>query len=540
MKFWKFWLLQLSFWRTYKILCTFKVWTILKCLKLYHYSFPLEFNKRLEEVSEFEYVGLWSLTDPSEKKLLSNHIDNVSGYAKTDLYYFKEGDRFPIFRIVNILYDGEYRDQVVYNQISFNDLRINSQEENKLTIYEKNKASINTSYGRLYTIIQEYKCYIDFSATFDDDGKAGFNATFTMKSDGQCFPKEVTLVLHSIKGSSIKQNRVINYSFILNFLLLTFCYIISKQSHMAEENQAFAQRISMITLCWNWIWNFWSFNIHLSYSLQFREYGYFSIPACLYFVLWFVFELKLLLLCWKAKNQDIFRESNEAVRRALIGFYIKFYLAALICLVTIDRLMANKYTLFIIWGAMLIPQIVENVIYNSRNTPRYSFLVLLAITQSFFALYSKGWPNNILDLKPDQTWALLFGSFIILQLMILYMQKICGPRFFIPKACRFWNEYNYYRKFHEDLEQGENTDGGHTCCICLNPLSFQEESQEPRRQTRKWMRFFNYGDESDSEKVYMVTPCGHKYHPACLKSWMKRKLEWPFWRAPIPQLEEEY
>jgi NADH:ubiquinone oxidoreductase subunit 3 (subunit A) len=58
----------------------------------------------------------------------------------------------------------------------------------------------------------------------------------------------------------------------------------------------------------------------------------------------------LLLVCWRAKNAARFEEGNEAVRRALIAFYIKFYLVALISLMTVDMLISNKYTLFVICG----------------------------------------------------------------------------------------------------------------------------------------------------------------------------------------------
>ena len=35
----------------------------------------------------------------------------------------------------------------------------------------------------------------------------------------------------------------------------------------------------------------------------------------------------------------------------------------------------------------------------------------------------------------------------------------------------------------------------------------------------------------------MQTPCGHKYHPTCLKKWLEIKLECPSCRKVIPSVE---
>lgn len=39
-------------------------------------------------------------------------------------------------------------------------------------------------------------------------------------------------------------------------------------------------------------------------------------------------------------------------------------------------------------------------------------------------------------------------------------------------------------------------------------------------------------------KVLMITPCGHKFHPSCLKSWMEVKLTCPTCRYTIPPICE--
>lgn len=493
-------------------------------------------NEEFERFSKNEYSGRWTLPSVDDTKLLSKHLSHFPGTAKSRFYFDEEKDYEPLV-IENILFDGRYRDNVVYQRITF--VEVNITKSDGMIIYSSDKASIELSYGRLYSVIHERQEYLNVSGTFFE-AKNELKGTITLSSSGITFPKRLEFTIHSIGDDFIPKSRIINYSVILNTLLMIYCYFIAKQSQEAENSQTVAVRISMTTLSWNTIWNFCLFNIHLSYSLQLKEYGYFAIPACMYFILCFIFELKLVLICWKGKNMEMFALGNEAVRKALIAFYIKFYIIALLSLLTVDRVISNKYTLFLFSGGVLIPQIIENAINKSRNTPNSSFAIFMMITQCFFPLYIKGWPDNILELEPDMNWAICFSAFIIVQISILILQRKWGSRFFIPRLCRFWTEYNYYKKFHEDLEQGENSDGASTCCIWLNPLSFSEDaSQNEEPQQNAWGNMFRRSSQGPDTKTYMVTPWGHKYHPQCLKSWMQRKLECPFCRTQIPALDED-
>jgi len=436
------------------------------------------------------------------------------------------------------MHDGEYRDQVIYQKVSFNET-IFVKHENKILISHKN-ANVEISYGRLYSIAQDHNCKADVNATFEVINSQNIKGTILLTSDGSCFPEEMLLEVEFPNQYAISKRRVFNYVIILTCLLIGYCYVTNRQWLEAEQNQAIAIRMSMTTLSWNTIWNFCLFNIYLSYALQLQDYGYFAIPAWMYFILCFIFELKLLLTCWKAKNVELFSRGNEAVRRALITFYIKFYLIALMSLLTLERIIGSNITLFLLCGSTLFPQIIENSINKSRNTPSMAFAISMMVTQCFFALYIKGCPSNIMELKSDYTWAFYFISYVGGQLLVLYLQRKCGSRFFIPQLCRFWSEYNYYKSFSEDLEEGNNSDGINTCWICLNPLSFCEDGEAPASEPSRSSisRIFRRSNDSQS-RMYMKTPCGHKYHPQCLKTWMRRKLECPFCRQAIPALDEE-
>jgi len=209
-------------------------------------------------------------------------------------------------------------------------------------------------------------------------------------------------------------------------------------------------------------------------------------------------------------------------------------------LLTLERIIGSDITLFLLCGSTLFPQIIENAINKSRSTPNLLFAVTMVTTQWFFALYIKGCPSNVMELQPNYQWAIYFSCYVGFQLLVLLIQRKWGSRFFIPRFLRFWSEYNYYKSFSEDLEEGNNADGENNCWICLNPLCFREDwDTSSETQSRRGLSRFFRRTTDPNPHLYMKTPCGHKYHPTCLKSWMRRKLECPFWRSPIPALDEE-
>jgi hypothetical protein len=80
------------------------------------------------------------------------------------------------------MYDGEYRDQVVYQKIALIE-PVFKKNENSITLnYEK--ANVEVSYGRLYSIAQDHNCVINVNATFHDGDKNNITSTIILTSDG--------------------------------------------------------------------------------------------------------------------------------------------------------------------------------------------------------------------------------------------------------------------------------------------------------------------------------------------------------------------
>ena len=97
----------------------------------------------------------------------------------------------------------------------------------------------------------------------------------------------------------------------------------------------------------------------------------------------------------------------------------------------------------------------------------------------------------------------------------MYLQKLFGRCFFLPKKC-IPGYYDYVRKISKLEDKDEN------CPICFSPLVEDPDSGD------------NDLEKELIQKTYMETPCKHYFHPKCLQQWMSVKLVCPYCRAGIP------
>lgn len=131
-------------------------------------------------------------------------------------------------------------------------------------------------------------------------------------------------------------------------------------------------------------------------------------PAFFYFMICFLFELKLLLLCWKANNTHVIAQGTNHARKALIFFYVKFYCICLFVVILIDTIFYYSLILLIVNGFVWLPQIVKNAINKARNVPDIKFVISMTLTQCFLPLYLRGCPSNQFLSEPKLGWSAIF------------------------------------------------------------------------------------------------------------------------------------
>jgi len=109
------------------------------------------------------------------------------------------------------------------------------------------------------------------------------------------------------------------------------------------------------------------------------------------------------------------------------------------------------------------------------------------------------YPNILYFDTPKYEDGVIFGSIIVVQIMILSFLKCCGER---KKIHRYSFNAGMFKKH---LLKDD-------CAICYDTLKTATE-----------------------DKIYK-TPCGHLFHEECLKSWGGKKAECPLCRQELPDL----
>lgn len=222
------------------------------------------------------------------------------------------------------------------------------------------------------------------------------------------------------------------------------------------------------------------------------------------------------------------------------------------------RLLSTIYLSF--W----VPQIYRNVMRNCRKALRWDYVIGQSILRLFPFLYFLTARGNVLFIRPDWTTAFAMAGWMWIQAWVLASQDILGPRFFVPQG---WAPpaYDYHPTLRDTVGPDEDLEAGGVVSIASlraderDLVSDSKDDDKQRSKERKRAIFdcaicmqdidvpvlaapTSAGGSSVTEgatsilsrRTYMVTPCRHIFHTACLESWMRLRLQCPICRDTIP------
>ncbi|KAF2122841.1 hypothetical protein BDV96DRAFT_481227 [Lophiotrema nucula] len=208
------------------------------------------------------------------------------------------------------------------------------------------------------------------------------------------------------------------------------------------------------------------------------------------------------------------------------------------------------------------PQIYRNIMRNCRKALRWDFVLgqsfVRLIPISYFYLVQ----DNVLFSRTDGRALMVLAGWVWIQILALASQEVLGSRFFVREG---WAPpaYDYHPLLRED-EEGATMPIGST-----NPVVDDDEaspsSPTSASTTRKAGETKSKGKKvfdcsictQDIEvpvipnggsgdglsgglvferRAYMVTPCRHIFHTACLEGWMRYRLQCPNCREILPPL----
>ncbi|KAL4361352.1 hypothetical protein GQ457_04G005720 [Hibiscus cannabinus] len=324
----------------------------------------------------------------------------------------------------------------------------------------------------------------------------------TVDDDGDCF-SPILLNATSV-NIEVYYNKAVNYTLMVTFVsFLQVLLLIRQMEH--SNTQSGAAKVSILMIGQQAIMDAYLCLLHLTAGILVESlFNAFATAAFFKFVVFSIFEMRYLLAIWKASRPMNNGEGWETMRRELSVLYSRFYGILLGGILFMYEFHNFLRPILLLMYSFWIPQIITNVIRDSRKPLHPHYILGMTVTRLAIPLYIFGCPHNFMRIEPDKSWCISLGVFIGLQASILLLQHYLGSRWFIPRQI-LPEKYSYYRRF--DPETNHTTD----CVICMTAIDLTQRSSD-----------------------CMVTPCDHFFHSGCLQRWMDIKMECPTCRRSLP------
>lgn len=258
-------------------------------------------------------------------------------------------------------------------------------------------------------------------------------------------------------------------------------------------------------------------------------------------------------------------------RLILTGSFICFLsLAAMSWWRPLRNIFVN--TLVFAYLSFWVPQIIRNTQRNSRRAFSWRFMIGQSVLRLLPVAYFYLHQENMILAETDWMSFCVLAGWLWCQLWILAFQDVLGPRFGMPKG---WmpDAWDYHPVLREDnleagglpiglapsasapgsptLERVRSSSSGEAdraareksgaakgmrirsmeCAIC------QETLEVPVVKAGQVAEPAGGGVAGVLERrKYMVTPCRHIFHSACLEGWLRFRLQCPICREELPPL----
>ena len=306
-----------------------------------------------------EYIGNWTELSINDKNFFDKNIEN--GIAELYFHKIKSNSlsilaktKINTLKIYAIIKEGKYIDRNIRLNFTFfleNNLDKYLKENKSVIIHNKN---INVDFSKNEFLFRKNKEILNkvnvtlqvinedhiYSPAFNKRNYSPFNKVKLIISSKDL---NVTIIT-KISNNENLNNEVRIYSFILSFLGIIEIYYCSKLIMKINIHHEIAYKISLFTIAINCCFNLVVCIIHffLSISIIEEDLSYqFGIITIIYFFCFIGFELKLLFLIFRIKNES--GENIQIYRRRLLCLYIMFYICFSLIFFNIKICLTNYY-----------------------------------------------------------------------------------------------------------------------------------------------------------------------------------------------------
>ncbi|KAK9048633.1 hypothetical protein SSX86_032401, partial [Deinandra increscens subsp. villosa] len=320
--------------------------------------------------------------------------------------------------------------------------------------------------------------------------------------DGDCLSP--MLMNATSVNIEVYYNKAVNYTLMVTFIsFLQVLLLIRQMEH--SNTQSGAAKVSILMIGQQAIMDAYLCLLHLTAGILVESlFNAFATAAFFKFVVFSIFEMRYLLAIWKASRAINNGEGWEAMRRELSLLYSRFYGILLGGILMMYEFHSYLRSIVVILQSFWIPQIICNVVGDSRKALHPHYIIGMSLTRLAIPLYVFGCPHNFMRIQPDYNFSVTLALLVAFQAIVLLLQHYLGSRCFIPRQI-LPEKYCYFRRVDQDSSRATD------CVICMTTIDLTQRPND-----------------------CMVTPCDHFFHSGCLQRWMDIKMECPTCRRSLP------
>lgn len=350
-------------------------------------------------------------------------------------------------------------------------------------------------------------------------------------------------------------SKAINYSFYMMITCLTQIVVLLRQL-LHTQAQSAASRVSLLSIGWQTVLDAMLCVGHIFLFLFIQPlFTAFASVAFFKLLIFCVIEMKYMAIIVQARNANSLDNSVEALRQQITILHVRFYVALFSVLMLLwytskEYLLVFVLLLYSFW----VPQILYNIYTEAKRPLHTHYIYGMTFTRLVAPVYMFAIKNNFLREVHSQFPRNLFLCEMLIlwvsfQAAILIMQGKYGARFMIPK--RFLPaKFDYGRPIPSSILPSPPAE------ITITPSPSVALDTPPSGARNRINSSATRSTSSMTEEPsltidcvicyspinvhnsqdYMLAPCDHIFHRACLEQWMDVKMECPICRTDLPAI----
>ena len=391
-------------------------------------------------------------------------------------------------------------------------------------------------------------------------GSISFNKTNSSNDE-----TDLNFSISSYSEESEEKQRLFFFCF---FMICISCLVIKSNINLIKQmlnSPGHSTNISIVGQATNILWGtlYCLININIT-TIYGGQNLMLVLPTLLFLANYGWFEVRILIKIIEYQSSNDTTLTPLLLRQKISVFFCKLYILMFISMYFFTYFLSDIK--FITLSTLLLwtPQIITNVIYQSRLSFPICHILLNSFIRIFFVIYFRGFKWNVFYFEPDYWLVCYCISLTILQILILYSQTLLGASWFIPFKFSSVN-FKYLNANQLILKNRYKQDP--TCIICLdnfigseeldneignrdevNSTRISDESQVNRYNVNKidrdsilkkflsedlksslW-KFHKY-DFNINKENFVETECSHLFHTICLERWIIERRECPSCRS---------